>query len=903
MNLYNNNRQGLPTRFTGNRCTIILVLLLSGPAPGQDAAGIEADDEEVIEEIRVTGSRIKRSNFDSPAPLMVFNSRQMVDAGITTLGEFSRYLPQNAESKSDSQQNGSSLFGSAAFNLRGVGLDATLTLVNGRRVAPFASVGDESPFVDINAIPLAAIDRIEVLKDGASAIYGSEAVAGVVNIITRKDIDQVTVEGSYMTTSEGDGDEWDVSISGGWNAASTSLSGTLSYFSRERLYNRDRAWSSDLDLRDQGGRNSRSGLSSPPTAFLLSSGGLLADPECPENSPINSIDVRVPGVDEVCRFNWAWFTTMQQPSDRIGLSTFFEHELVSGTTLFAELLYGKNETRMVLAPTPYNNISATASHPNNPFGEDVLLFGRVLDAGERGFEKDLVNWRMLAGLRGEIKDWEWEIAAMATESESDDTRFNAILAKQFQDAIDGLGGSTGDQFYNPFGLNTQNGQDVIDQFLSSGTGVVITTGELTLDGQITGDIWDLPGGSVGAAFGFQARSQDLEQLADDAELTGAYLGGGGLSPIDADRDIYSAFAELLVPLHTDLEAQLAVRYDDYSDFGSTTNPKVGLGWRPLDEILLRVTWGTSFRPPTFRELYDPAVTAFALLGEDPHRCPITDDVFDCVGDVVATEFSGNPELQPDEGETLLFGVAWRPSFAPGLELDVDFWQIEHKNRILNSSDSFLSDLFLEEMDPFLNPFTIRAPQSPEDIALGIPGPIVSLRDTYVNGDTLDVDGIDFDLKYAWSTSRAGDFESSMAYTYLHDYVFGTDLAGFVFEDDWAGTYGFAGGLPTDRGNVRISWKKNQHGASGLISYAGEFESFRTLHVDGVNTGEPFSISDYTQLDLQYSYVFESLGDGMLRVGCRNCTDEDPPIYNHSVNSEPFHEGRGLMFYVRWSQPL
>ena len=159
------------------------------------------------------------------------------------------------------------------------------------------------------------------------------------------------------------------------------------------------------------------------------------------------------------------------------------------------------------------------------------------------------------------------------------------------------------------------------------------------------------------------------------------------------------------------------------------------------------------------------------------------------------------------------------------------------------------------------------------------------------------------MKYAWSTARAGDFETSLAYTYLNDYNFGTDLAGFTSEEDWAGKYGFNGGLPKHRGNIRFSWIMNSHGASALISYAGEYESWRTLHIDGVNTGEPFIIDDYAQLDRQYSYIFTNLRGGMLRIGCRNCTDADPPVYNQTVTSEAFHEGRGAMVYVRWSQPF
>jgi outer membrane receptor protein involved in Fe transport len=437
----------------------------------------------------------------------------------------------------------------------------------------------------------------------------------------------------------------------------------------------------------------------------------------------------------------------------------------------------------------------------------------------------------------------------------------------------------------------------------SGTRVISTSSEMTLDLLLTGDFGNLPGGAIGAAFGMQGRAQELDQVADEAELSGNFLGGGGILPLNEDREIYSVFTEFALPLHETLEAQLALRYDHYSDFGSTTNPKIGLGWRPVDEFLLRATWGTSFRPPTFRELYSPRETYLALVEEDPHRCPATGDVFDCFGNVVEAEFQGNADLQPDEGETLLLGFAWEPQFAPGLELAVDLWQIEHKDRILDSGSFILQELLLEELDPFTNPFTIRAPQTPEDAALGIPGVIVGLSDTYVNGDTLDTNGVDFALMYDWSTSRSGDFNASVNYTYLNEYFVGTDFRELKLREDWAGQYGFIGGLPKHRANFRFNWMREAHGVSALIAYAGDYESWLNLHVDGIETDQPFVIDDYAQLDLQYSYVFERLRGGMIRVGCRNCTDEDPPVYNQTVDSEAFHEGRGAMVYIRWSQPF
>jgi len=708
-----------------------------------------------------------------------------------------------------------------------------------------------------------------------------------------------------MTTTEGDGAEWDINASGGWSNESTRISGTLSYFERDVIYKRDRDFSSDVDLSDIGGFNGRSTFSSPPTIDLLESGVRLADPECPKQNIVNSRLVIVPGALEFCRFNFAQFMTQQNPSDRLGLTVSLDHDFHSELSLFAEFLYSRNDTRSVMAPTPLFGFTVPENHPDNPFGEDLLIRGRTLDTGNRGFNTEVTTWRALTGIRGLLGGWEWEAAVMQSESESDRSQVNAVLNAEFQDALNGLGGPNGDQFYNPFGLNPQNSSAVIDQFLISGTHDVRTTKELTADFQLTGNFWNLPGGPVGAAFGAQARRQSLKQDADEEERTGKIAGSSGFEPINVDRDIFSVFAELLLPLHKTIDLQLALRLDDYSNFGSTTNPKIGLGWRPVKPLLVRATWGTSFRPPTFRELHDPGAESFGFVFEDPHRCPATGDFFDCFGRLVEVEIKGNPDLEPDEGETMLLGVAWEPAFAPGSILSLDFWQIEHDKRVFNSGGFPVAGILFALLDPFTNPFMIRAPQTPEDIALGIPGVIVKQVDTFINGDTLKTNGIDFDLDYVKNTARSGTFSASLSYTYLNEYLIGTDFREAVFEDDFAGGLAVSNALPRHRAKLRVGWDRNAHGFSALIAYAGEYQSPVNLVVGGRQTDTPFIVDDYMQLDLQYRYEFESLNGGMLRIGCRNCTDADPPVFNYGVDrsTEAFHDGRGAMVYLRWSQPF
>ena len=859
--------------------------------------------ESVLEEVIVTGSRLIRSNLDSPSPVTIYSSEELIGTGVMTLEDFARYLPQNVDTFSDSGVSDSPLKGSAAFNLRGIGLDGTLTLVNGRRVAPFGSSGGTFPFVDINAIPVAAIKRIEVLKDGASAIYGSEAVAGVVNIITHSDFEGVTVAGGYLNNSKGDGSEWDVSVTAGWKGEATRLTGTFSYYEREAIWARDRDFSSEIDFSEQGGFNLRSVLSSPPSIGLLSTFRQFPDPACPQQTEINSIRILVEDIQVWCVFNWTQFTYLQHPSNRLGISAGMEHDINPKLAIFGEVLYSHNQTQDILAPTPYTAI-VPAFHPNNSYGEDVLVAGRAADTPPRNFDTDSVTWRALAGLRGQWSTWQWEAALMFSEAEGTNTRANAILEQPFQAAIQGFGGSGGDQFYNPFGLNPENPTDVTEQFLISGTRKRETSKETTVDFQANRQLIEMGGGPLGLALGFQARKQELTQTADEEERGGQILGENRFDPISADRDIFSLFAETLMPIHETFEVQLAVRYDHYSDFGGTTNPKIGLGWRPKPELLVRATWGTSFRPPTFRELHNPKTTSFGLSPADPHRCQATGDFFDCIGfRNITVEFQGNPDLKPDEGETRLIGIAWEPLFAHGLALSVDYWSINHDSRIIESNIGAFSDALLEQLDPFNNPFIIRAPPTVEDINLGIPGIIIGQSDTYINGGKLETAGVDFDLKYVLDTARAGTFTGSLNYTYLSKYDFGSDFMGVTLSEDLAGGYGFNGGLPKHRANFRMGWIRGAHGVSLLIPYVGEFESPTNLVVDEQETEIPYVIDDYLQLDLQYSYSFERLNGAVMRLGCRNCTNKEPPINNYMPFSAAFHEGRGAMLYLRWSQPF
>jgi len=869
---------------------IALLCLAAEPIFAQVEESQESEQE--VDEIIVTGSRLITSRLDSPSPVIVIDGSDLKKNGITTLGEFSRYLPQNALVSGDPPN--SPIRGSAGFNLRGIGTDATLTLLNGRRIAPYGAAADSTPFVDINAIPVAAIDRIEILKDGASAIYGSEAVAGVVNIITRRNVDSFAVEGGYLVTTEGDGDEWDLSMTGLWSGESTSIVAVLNYFDRAIVWGRDREFSKEADLRERGGRNARSPYSSPPSVFLLDSGAIDRDPACPEQTDQNSHAISPP----FCLFNFAPFNSMQQPSERLGLSATLDHDFRDGLGGFLELLLSTKETSSWLAPAPiFPPVFVPDDHPQNPFGESLVTFYRALDTPSREITTESDGWRVVAGLEGTLAtQWRWEAALTSGENNSETTRSNVILAAEFQDALFGSGGPNGDQYYNPFGLNPQNPQEVLDGFLVNNAWEQENTRETSVELEVTGNPIEMGGGPLGVAMGIQARRLTLDQDAHEVILSGDLLGSLPFEPLNIDRDIVAGFVELWLPWHEKFETQLALRYDHYNDFGGTLNPKVGIGWRPIPDLLVRASWGTSFRPPTFRELYDPPFEFVDLSDPDPHRCPVTGSDFDCVGHVVEFEFRGNPDLEPDEGETWGVGVAWEPESVPGLSIAVDFWAIEHNNRITESGDHLT-----ELLDPADNPFVIRGPPSDEDIALAIPGPIIKYADTYFNGDTLKTRGVDLDLSYSFETAKAGHWRAGLNYSYLDQYELGLDFQTAQILEDFAGGYlGFSGGLPQHRALFNLGWALGQHDVSMLVSYTGHYESPRPLHVDGVPTEESVEVGTFTRFDLAWTYYFERLQGSQLQLGCQNCTD-NYPFYNYMFGAEPFHESRGAMVYARWSQ--
>lgn len=896
--------QDVPCR----RGDIFLFALLSACCvPGGIALAQTEDAADAVEEIVVTGSRIRRTTPDGPIPVVSYGREDLDLSGVNTLSDFSRYLPFSTETFSDAESVGRPEAGSSQINLRGIGFDSTLTLLNGRRIAPYGvGVDRRDFFVDINSIPFAAIERVEILKDGASAIYGADAVAGVVNIILRDDFNGLEAQARGLGSVDGDVAESDFSLLAGRQGERFGWMATASHFSRGDLAADEREFTRDADLTSRGGFNRRSFFSSPTTVLVPSTNQTLSDPECPVGDETNSLAIIVPGFVEFCRYNFQIGRTSIPETRRTSITAAVDYELSEAWTAFADVIWSDNWTRHGGSPTPLTGNSslptvsgnpvALASHPNNPFGVDVELGYRPLDAGERISTLASQSARAVVGLKAAVDDWTIDVAANWSESEVDTRRPNLIAYFPFQDAVFGLGGPNRDQYYNPFGRNPVNDPLVIEGFTGTGSTLSMTT-EAVVDVTATGELFELPAGGVGFSAGYQYRRQELDEELNAFLAAGNVAGVEVLIPVTGERDIHSAFVEFGVPVTARLEAQLAVRYENYSDFGSTTNPKLALGWQVTDSMLLRGSYATSFRAPAFRELDLPTLESTQGFIDTP-RCALTDDTFDCTFFPYRAATSGNPNLEPEEGRSTNLGFLWRPDFGTPLSLQVDWWEIEHDDRIVDIDGQTIINQF-----PIDNPFVIRDPPTAAEAAMGIPGRINSVTLSFFNADTVTVRGLDVDLRHTSRLLPVGELDVSLTYTYLQEWTFEQGFAEARANENFAGTVGFNGPLPRHRGIARLAWRQGIHQLGATANYAGAYRSSIDLVVDGRETDQPVNAGSWTSVDIQYAVLLEDMNDAELRIGCQNCFDRDPPRYNYNLLWEGIHDGRGAVAYVSWTQPL
>ncbi|MFY8135107.1 MAG: TonB-dependent receptor plug domain-containing protein, partial [Aquimonas sp.] len=608
--------QTLSAAVTAALCT----LSFAAPALGQRAAEEAAQTEpaETLDAIVVTGTNIRGIDLQEGQPVTVIDAEDIRQFGAVTVGDL---VAQLAESRGGtgtfSTANSGALqadtpAGAAAVSLRGLGTASTLTLVNGRRIAVSSFASGSENFVDINAIPLAAIDRIEVLTTGASAIYGADAVAGVVNFILRDDF-----EGLRLSASVGDSEAATDELRANTNLVAGYVGersrGMLVFdaFKRNALYDRDRAITAvEPRPSQQGIFPSFNDLADMPLD--------LVEAGCPD---AQRFDGR-PGFPAsrfgaYCAVNRNAFTPTDPDTQRYGLYTTYQYEIADGAEYFTEFALQRNRSRAASAPAPWSEEEIAFNHPGMPAelrarliaaGADprfpIFGWGRFPDARE--IEVTTRSWRWLNGLRGSAGAWDWETTATLSRSRSNQNAVAGIYGvERFRAALQGrlcasgattCSATSGGLFYNPFGGQAGNSAQVLDLLREE----VPRDGQsdlLAFDAKLSRLWGELAGGSIGWAFGLEGRREDIEDRPSplatlDPDTGEVPVYGFGSTAVQADRSQQALYAEVFLPFTSALDLRVAARYDHYSDFGGDFNPALSLRWQPHDNVVLRSGWNT-----------------------------------------------------------------------------------------------------------------------------------------------------------------------------------------------------------------------------------------------------------------------------------------------------------------------
>ena len=878
---------------------------LIGLAP---SALAQASGTQALERVEITGSLLRRIEGEAALPTTTISVEELRNAGVTNAEQALRLVTQGGtslvSSGSVSQGNGAASYAS----LRSLGAQRTLVLLNGKRVVanPFSAVA-----VDLNTLPLAAIERIEVLSDGASSTYGTDAIAGVVNFITRKEYKGVAVGGEVQLPEEGGGEIYVANVLGGIGNLATdgwNVYGGFNYRKQESMKGTERDFMRTSYIPSRG----FNGLSPTtfPANYSQASTGVNTNPFHPACNPPNSISTPEPppiGLNgTVCGADTQQITTVVPNQEQWSATLKGSLALGQNHTASLEYFYSYNEINRTIAPAPESGLSMPSTNPFYPGNGitpltdprlntslPITIGWRTYAVGGREQTGENDTQRLVASLEGLVAGWDYQANALWSNSQID-TIFNGGYASRAA-LVNGMSGASGAPFLNPFGDQTPEATAFLAANMIDG---VLQTGEGTLSSLnaiASRQFGSLPGGPIGVGLAAEFRKEEMKFTTDVAKARQTLTSGlAGSSPLrEGDRDIWAAAIEMNFPILKNLEVNASVRYDDYSDFGGTTNPKISVKYTPVQNLLLRGSYNTGFAAPTLTQLYLPNQTTFTgSRYNDPVLCP--GGVVNTAAGGIATrdcniQFQqlqgGNEGLQPEESDAWTIGFVFQPT--PQVSFGVDYWDYTVTTNISTLGETTIFGNTAKYADLF-----VRCSQLPAASTATIPGcqipggdPLAYIINTALNlGDT-KTSGIDFQLNWNPSATAYGRFALNWRGTYVTKYEFQKEPGGPWFNP--VGNYnpqfaddGTAGG-PVFRFKqvITVGWEMNAF--TGGLTY-----TFLSGYKDANNAaGIPAPYNDNTVgkhgvFDLSFGYTgFKGL---TLRAGVLNLLDEDPPYSNQAL---------------------
>nr|WP_239421348.1 TonB-dependent receptor [Saliniradius amylolyticus] len=952
-------------------------MAFSGQALAQQAQQETQTAEESVEKIQVTGSHIKGVDLEGSQPLTVLDADDIARSGANTISELMNTISQTrgGQGSFTTAQSGatsnSTPPGQAAASLRGMGPASTLTLINGRRVAASSFASGTENFVDINSIPLAAIDRVEVLATGASATYGADAVAGVINYILKDDYIGAEFNASYEnSTASSDEGKTNINLVWGGEVAGGNLTVFADLYDRNAFHAKDRAFTRDPVLESNYSYLPKE----VPNIYYESARDFyeIPAPECKRDY------IQTEYGETICPYYSNEDDWLESPLESQSAG-FIYNTMVGDLEWNTDFFYSRTKSTSISTPAaPLQTLNytweAVFSSPNQIYDGDGpyvpesaldiysdevrngLLDNMWIDqfltpAGQelwgfrfdsrfptpRTVEVETDAFRLVSELSGFIGNWEWDSAVTISRSESEQVasegiynrlKYHSALAGElcsdgtiaaYDDSTDTLSCGAGSLagMYNPFLV----GDSANDAILALAQERPTRDGESTVYGwdfKIAGDLMEFNNDYIRSAFGLEYRQEEISDVPSEnarAQFENDYrvgVFGFGSSLSEADRKQWGAFAELYVPLAENLEAQLAGRFDDYDDFGSTFNPKVALSYRPIDDLIMRASWATSFRAPSLTQAGVKLRTTTSTFD-----CGANQDVADlyCEGD--GTEVSvntlelGNPNLEAEESDSVSLGFGYSPT--DNTTITVDYWAFEHEKLVDTNMTGVLAraidDASLRHCglvpngqigiaynpaycnDPALtdaqgrtieeegaNLYEILEASNAAGLARG--DYLDFNRDHILlleNTGTQEVSGIDYRFDHRFEL-QGGDLSLSLEGT--HYLEFDRNKPGSDEIEELAGTWTY----PEDIASASVFWDAEDWFAGLTAYYTGSYEDdidgLRGRNLDeleelgALDANGEREVSSWTTVQLSTGYKFEKAN---LNLTINNLFDREPPL--------------------------
>ncbi|GIU42271.1 TonB-dependent receptor plug domain-containing protein [Shewanella colwelliana] len=799
---------------------------------------IAEEESATFERIAVTGSRIQRQDMETASPVTVIDASAIRAEGYNSVDEILQAQPAMAGMAAGSTTNNGA-DGVAQVDLRGMGSSRTLVLLNGRRMVNSGSGADSA--VDLNTIPVAMIARVEILKDGASAVYGSDAIAGVVNIITKKDFEGFQLDVNGGVTDKSDGENLELSALYGFNTDNGNYTFGVAYSDRGGVMQKDRDW-----------------VEEGASSFVP--GGSLGGKVQDENG------------DWVARtegYDYTQDSWLQTPSTRYSFFANATQELSNDIIFTGDVLYTKRQSEQMMAPQPASvmlDVCTPSSTGNCITLTDEMLAGgisaddqgkveyrrRMTDAGNRIYEQDTDTLRISAGLAGVLDvhtGIDWDVAYTYGKNKAETWVHNSINASNMEQSMY----DNQDAWFSGDPLSDAIVNDI--SYLESTTG---GNEQHIVSGVISGEAFELDAGAVAYAIGAEYR-HDSGYYNPDPVIVAGDGTAAQQDPTDGSYSVFSVYQEVSVPFTDKLTGEFALRFDDYSTFGNASTWKIGLTYEATDDLMLRTVAATGFRAPNVSELYGGNVGSYDYL-DDPWGNEQDPQIL--------VNYTSDPDLKAESSESYTAGLVYSPSYIDGMSVTLDYWRFKITDAISRL-----------DVQAGLKACYEGDATACETFKIGANGDLTELTNPLTNVGYQDTSGVDFNLAYRFE-GLGLDWKVSNDLTYLLN-----------FEQDGVDYTGTIGGMFGGYAEVKNNFSVQASQGDWSLMYSNRYIG----EMNDINYGDKAESVLYHNISGLYHF-----NDSVTAtLGVKNLTDVEPVMVasgNEAGTVPEVYDTLGRQFY-------